>query len=316
MDDKLDIGNAIAMMSFAAVVSSGSFSAAAKTLGYSKAAVSRQISRLEATIGLKLLDRTTRTVTLTPSGKEMYARCARIVDEVSEANQVISGMLSKPRGDLKVNAPVVASLFNVTQIIPRFLQEYPDVRLIMNLSDTRADLLKGKFDVAFWVGDTYDPDLDSVKLRDYEMALVASSDYLDANGRPTSAADLKEHPCILETHLSKLGEWRLSSDEIVSVSRGSLASNSVRMTREATLAGMGISYLPRFLIEDDISSGALEVILSDIVSERLPLYLIFPKGSYQLAKVKAFVDFFSQEIMTTAKAKRKRKSGIPLARAI
>ena len=210
MDDKLDIGNAIAMMSFAAVVSSGSFSAAAKTLGYSKAAVSRQISRLEATIGLKLLDRTTRTVTLTPSGKEMYARCARIVDEVSEANQVISGMLSKPRGDLKVNAPVVASLFNVTQIIPRFLQEYPDVRLIMNLSDTRADLLKGKFDVAFWVGDTYDPDLDSVKLRDYEMALVASSDYLDANGRPTSAADIRV-------------SWKLTCP--------SLASGGYRLTR-------------------------------------------------------------------------------------
>ncbi|BAV64423.1 LysR family transcriptional regulator [Sphingobium cloacae] len=314
MDDKLDIGNAIAMMSFAAVVSSGSFSAAAKTLGYSKAAVSRQISRLESTIGLKLLDRTTRTVTLTPAGREMYARCARIVDEVSEANQVISGMLSRPRGDLKVNAPVVASLFNVTQIVPLFLRKYPDVRLIMNLSDTKADLLKGKFDIAFWVGDAYDSDLDAVKLRDYGMCLVASARYLDKHGRPSSAADLKEHLCILETHLSRLGEWRLSPDEIVSVNRGALASNSVRMTREATLAGMGIAYLPRFLIEDDIVTGELEVLLPDIVSERMPLHLIFPKGNYQLAKVRAFVDFFLAEIENGPISQR--KSGIPLASAV
>jgi len=314
MDDKLDIGNAIAMMSFAAVVGSGSFSAAAKTLGYSKAAVSRQISRLESTIGLKLLDRTTRTVTLTPAGREMYARCARIVDEVSEANQVISGMLSRPRGDLRVNAPVVASLFNVTQIIPLFLQKYPDVRLIMNLSDTKADLLKGKFDIAFWVGEAYDSDLDAVKLRDYGMALVASTGYLNKHGRPSTAADLKEHLCILETHLSRLGEWRLSPEEIVSVNRGALASNSVRMTREATLAGMGIAYLPRFLIDEDIASGELEILLPDIVSERMPLHLIFPKGNYQLAKVRAFVDFFLAKIETGPVAQR--KSGIPLARAV
>jgi len=314
MEDKLDVGNAIAMMSFSAVVSSGSFSAAAKTLGYSKAAVSRQISRLESSIGLKLLDRTTRTVTLTPAGREMYARCARIVDEVSEANQAMSGMLSKPRGDLKVNAPVVASLFNITQVIPGFLRKYPDVRLVMNLSDTKADLLKGKFDVAFWVGEPYDSTLDAVRLCEYEMVLAASVDYLDRNGRPSTPADLKDHICILETHISRLGEWRLSADDVVAVSRGPLASNSVRMTREATLSGMGISYLPRFLIEDDIAAGALEVLLSDVVSERVPLYLIFPKGNYVMAKVRAFVDFFTAE--TKNASFPIRKSGILLASAV
>jgi len=108
MEEKPEINNVIAMMSFAAVVSSGGFSAAANAMGYSKAAVSRQIARLEANLGVKLLDRTTRTVSLTPAGREMYARCSRIVDEVNEANTVVTGMLSRPRGELKVNAPVVA----------------------------------------------------------------------------------------------------------------------------------------------------------------------------------------------------------------
>src|SRR5437868_9180822 len=103
MDERPEINNVIAMMSFAAVVSSGGFSSAATALGYSKAAVSRQIARLEASLGVRLLDRTTRTVSLTPAGRELYTRCSRIVDEVNEANHVVSGMLARPRGEPKVN---------------------------------------------------------------------------------------------------------------------------------------------------------------------------------------------------------------------
>ncbi|WJT01020.1 LysR family transcriptional regulator [Novosphingobium humi] len=296
MDDKLEINNVIAMMSFAEVVSTGSFSAAATSLGYSKAAVSRQISRLEASVGMKLLERNTRTVTLTPVGREMYARCARIVDEVNEANRVMNGMQQKPRGDLKVNAPVVSSLFDLTKIIPRFLQAYSDIRLFINLSDSRADLLKGRFDVSFWIGEPYDANLDSVMLREYPMVLVASPAYLDRVGRPKAAGDLKEHVCISETHLSQLGEWRLSKDVTVAIGRGPLTSNSVRMAREASLQDLGVSYMPRFLVADDIDAGRLEVLLPDLVTETIPLHLLFPKGSYMLSKVRAFVDFVASEV--------------------
>jgi DNA-binding transcriptional LysR family regulator len=291
MEERSDLGNVMAMMSFAAVVSTGGFSSAAKLLGYSKGAVSRQIARLEASIGVRLLDRTTRSVTLTPAGREMYARCARIVEEVSEANQVIAGMVSRPRGELKVNAPVVSSLFDLTQIIPRFMKEYPEVRLFLNLSDSKSDLLKGRFDVAFWMGDTFDSSMDSVRLRSYEMVLTAAPKYLDQFGRPVAPHDLKDHTCILETHISKLGEWRLSENTMVAVNRGPLTTNSVRMAREATIEGLGISYLPLFLVEDDIAQGRLERLLPDDVSEEIPFYLIFPRGNYSLSKVRAFVDF-------------------------
>ncbi|MCW1987006.1 DNA-binding transcriptional LysR family regulator [Novosphingobium capsulatum] len=296
MDDRPDLGNVMAMMSFAAVVSTGGFSSAATMLGYSKAAVSRQIAKLEQSIGVRLLDRTTRSVTLTPAGREMYARCARIVEEVNEANQVMTGMLSKPRGELKVNAPVVSSLFDLTTILPRFLQTYPDVRLFVNLSDSKVDLLKGRFDVVFWMGDTFDSSLESVQLRSYPMALVAARSYLDRAGRPSAANDLKVHTCIVETHISKVGEWRLSEDTTVAVNRGPLTSNSVRMAREATLEGLGISYLPRFLVEDDIAARRLEVLLPDLVNERIPLHVVFPRGNYALSKVRAFVDFVRAEM--------------------
>lgn len=300
MEDRPDLGNVMAMMSFAAVVSSGGFSNAAKMLGYSKAAVSRQIAKLEASIGVRLLDRTTRSVTLTPAGREMYARCARIVDEVNEANQIITGMVSKPRGDLKVNAPVVSSLFDLTSIIPRFLRTYPDVRLFLNLSDSKVDLLKGRFDVAFWVGDPFDSSLESVQLRSYPMAVVAAPGYLETAGWPSTPNDLKEHTCIVETHLSKVGEWRLSDDATVAVNRGPLTSNSVRMAREATLEGLGISYLPRFLVEHDIAAKRLVPLLEDVVTESIPLHIIFPRGNFALSKVRAFVDYVRGEMQGDA----------------
>lgn len=302
MEDRSDLGNVMAMMSFAAVVSTGGFSNAAKLLGYSKAAVSRQIARLEQSIGVRLLDRTTRSVTLTPAGREMYARCARIVDEVNEANQIITGMISKPRGELKVNAPVVASLFDLTSIIPRFLKTYPDVRLFLNLSDSKVDMLKGRFDVAFWMGDPFDASLESVQLRTYPMTLVAAPDYLARAGWPSTPNDLKEHTCIVETHLSKVGEWRLSDDITVAVNRGPLTSNSVRMARQATLEGLGISYLPRFLVEDDIAANRLNSLLDDLVNESIPLHIIFPRGNFALSKVRAFVDFFRNEMPDSAES--------------
>lgn len=296
LSDKLEIGNAVALMSFAAVVDSGSFSAAAEALGYSKAAVSRQISQLESRIGLKLLDRTTRSIALTPAGREIYNRSVRIIDEVKETNDLLAGIQSTPSGNLRINAPVVASIFRITEVIPEFLGKYPDIRLFINLSDSQVDLLKDEFDIAFWVGDTYDSSLDAVKLCDYEMVLAGSKKYLLRHGRPRTPSELKEHDCIVETHLSRPGEWRLSSDQTISINRVRLTSNSVRVTREALLADMGIAFLPRFLLEQDITAKKLEIVLANYVTNRLPLYLVYPKGHYVLAKVKAFVDFFSSAI--------------------
>lgn len=296
MRDKVQVGNVIAMMSFAAVVNTGSFSAAAEQLNCSKAAVSRQIARLEAAVGLKLLTRTTRSVSLTPAGQELYGRCSRIIDEVNETNQIMAGMLTTPRGDLRINAPVVSTLFRITEIIPRFIKQHPAVRVHVNLSDNKVDLLHGAFDAAFWVGEPYDSALEAVKLREYDMVLAGAPEYFRRKRKPATPAELKDHDCIIETHLSRPGEWQLSNSQTIAVSRGPLTSNSVRLTREAILAGMGIAYLPRFLLAEDLASKRLTPVLTEYVSARLPLYVIFPKGHYVLAKVKAFVDFLSAAI--------------------
>jgi DNA-binding transcriptional LysR family regulator len=128
------------------------------------------------------------------------------------------------------------------------------------------------------------------------MVLAGAGEYFARRGRPKTPSDLKEHDCIIETHLSRPGEWRLSNDQVVSVSHVRLTSNSVRVTREALLAGMGIAFLPRFLLEEDLAAKNLEAVLPSFVTNRLSLYLVYPKGHYVLAKVKAFVDFFSSEV--------------------
>jgi DNA-binding transcriptional LysR family regulator len=211
----------------------------------------------------------------------------------------MAGMLTTPRGELKVNAPVVSTLFRITELIPRFVTQYPDVRVNVTLSDSKVDLLHGAFDAAFWVGEPYDSALEAVKLRDYEMVLAGAPEYFRRRRKPATPADLKDHDCIIETHLSRPGEWRLSKDQTVAVSRGPVTSNSVRMTREAILAGMGIAFLPRFVVADDIAEKRIAAVLPDYVAARLPLYLMVPKGRYMLAKVKAFVDFLTANINET-----------------
>ncbi|MBS0393142.1 MAG: LysR family transcriptional regulator [Proteobacteria bacterium] len=296
MRDNVDIGNAVAMMSFATVVNCGSFSGAARMLNCSKAAVSRQVARLEERIGIQLLVRTTRQVSVTPAGQEFYTRCARIVDEVTETNQLMAGMLTTPRGELKVNAPVVSTLFRIPEVIPGFVKRYRDVRVNLSLSDSKVDLLAGGFDVAFWMGEPYDPALDAVRLRSFEMVACCSPEYRRARGQPATPADLRDHDCIVETHLSKPGEWRLADKLEVQIGKQwRLMSNSARMSRQAMLAGLGIAFLPRFVVEEDLEAGRLVPVLAQYVTAKLEFYVIFPKSHYLLAKVKAFVDYVTEE---------------------
>ena len=296
MSNDLSLKNLSAMIAFASIVDTGSFSAAAKLLGCSKAGVSRQIARLEKATGVKLLHRTTRKVTPTPAGKGYYTRCARIVDEVNEANQLMAGMVSTPRGELKVNAPVVFTLFKTKKLITEFIKRYPEVKVNLTLSDNKVDLLKEGFDVAFWLGDPYDSNLDSVRLGSFDMIVCGSPKYFKENGVPKDPAELKKHECIIETHLSRPGEWRLSDSLTVTIQGRRLLTNSVRVACESVLEGVGLAFLPSFIVSDDINKGRLKSVLTDYVDAQLPMHIIFPTSQYLLAKVRVFIDFLSEVI--------------------
>jgi DNA-binding transcriptional LysR family regulator len=278
-------------------VNAGSFSRAADELGCSKAAVSRQIARLEEAIGVKLLNRTTRRIALTPTGKTFYARCARIVDEVNETNQLISGMLGEPTGELRIKAPVVFTLFQSTsELIPRFLKRYTDVNIELRLSDRKVDLLEEGFDVAFWFGEPYDTSLDTVKLASFPMVLCGSPQYLKKYGIPKDPADLTDHFGVLETHFSRPGKWQFTKDQAIDVQNSRIQTNSVRIARVSALNGVGLAFLPSFIVADDLKAGKLKAVLSDQVKAELPLYVVYPKQQYQLARVRVFIEFLHETI--------------------
>lgn len=296
MSNDLSLHNLTAMVTFATVVDSGSFSAAAEILGCSKAAVSRQIARLEESTGVKLLHRTTRKVAPTPAGSQYYTRCARIVDEVNEANQLMAGMVTAPRGELTVNAPVVFTLFHTKRLITEFIKRYPEVKVNLKLSDNKVDLLKEGFDVAFWLGEPYDSTLNAVKLGTFEMIVCGSPKYFEKHGEPKDPADLKKHECIIETHLSRPGEWRLSENLTVKIRGRRLVTNSVRVASEAVCEGIGIAFLPSFMVDQDIRKRKLKKVLTDSVDMQLPMHVLFPKSQYLLAKVRVFIEFLSEMI--------------------
>ncbi|MBT6118686.1 MAG: LysR family transcriptional regulator, partial [Rhodospirillaceae bacterium] len=184
------------MAVFAKVVEARSFTAAAEQLGLSKSAVSKQISRLEDRLGIRLLNRTTRRLSLTEAGAAYYERCARIVAEAEAADLAITHLQSEPRGVLQVNAPMSFGIAHVAPAIPDFLERYPELRVDMTLNDRVVDLVDEGFDVAIRIGALADSSLIARRLAESRMVAVAAPGYLQRHGAPDRPEDLERHNCL------------------------------------------------------------------------------------------------------------------------
>lgn len=296
MRNNIYLNNLPALVVFATVVEKGNLTKAAEELVCSKAAVSRQISNLEDRIGFKLLYRTTREVVLTNQGKELYSCCAGIIRSMAEANILIDGIISDPRGELRLTAPLAFTLLKMKDVIPRYLQKYSEMSVNLTLLDHPVDLLAEGFDMAFWVGEPYNPGYYKVRIHTFKKVICASPDYLERHGIPRSPDELLTHNCIQEEHMGKVSRWELAPDTNVDVSGNKLKSNSGRVARDASLAGLGIAYLPSYLVEDDIDQGKLVPLLEDYVDIDLPLYLLYPATHSHMAKVRTFIDICEERV--------------------
>ena len=248
MRNNIYLHNLPALVVFATVVDKGNLTKAAEELVCSKAAVSRHISNLEDRIGFKLLHRTTRKVSLTSQGKELYNCCANIIRSMDEANLLIDGIISEPRGELRVTAPLAFSLLKTREVIPRYLKKFNQMSVDLTLLDHPVDLLSEGYDVAFWVGEPYNQHFSKVKIHTFNKVICASPDYLQKNGMPKDIAQLMEHNCIQEEHMGKITNWVLSANDSIEVNGTQLKSNSGRVAREAAIAGLGIAYLPSYIV--------------------------------------------------------------------
>ncbi len=283
------------MLAFIKVVDAKSFTAAAERLGLSKSVVSRRIAELEDRLGARLLNRTTRKLSLTEVGEAFYERCARILADLEEAERAVGDLHAAPRGRLKVNAPVSFGLLHLAPALAAFLARYPDIEIDIDLNDRYVDLIDEGYDVAVRIGRLRDSSLIARRLAPNRRAVCAAPAYLDKHGRPVSPEDLAGHNCLIYTNVPLAEQWQFRVDgETRSVRvTGSLRTSNGDLLRAAALAGVGGAVLPTFLCGDALASGALECLMFDTYVSESTVYAVYPHNRHLSPKVRAFVDFLA-----------------------
>ncbi len=278
---------------FVAVVENGGFSAAARTLGISKSAVSKRINQLEAHLGVRLLHRTTRKLSLTEAGERYFEHAAQALTAAGQAEDAVTELQGEPQGNLKISSPMSFGRLHVAPLIPKLLQRYPKLQIDLVMDDRKVDLVAGGFDVAIRAGNLPASTLIARKLAPVRQVLCASPDYIDRYDRPGTPAELSSHNCLLYSYSSDANEWTLIGEggpETVTVS-GSYQVNNSEALLEALKEGVGIGRLPTFVAGPDLKTGQLVKLFE---SYRLPdftIYAVFSERQYLPAKVRVFLDF-------------------------
>jgi DNA-binding transcriptional LysR family regulator len=278
---------------FVKVVEAGGFSAAARTLGVPKSSVSRSIALLESELGAQLLQRSTRRVELTESGRAFFERAVHAVAEIEDALRTLQDLQGAPRGVIRVTAPLDAGMFLLAPLLPRFSSEYPGIHVEMMLTSRVVDLLEEHIDFALRGAELRDGSLIARKLVRIETGLFASRAYLERRGTPRTFAALAEHDCVLFRAERGRARWTLPSpdgDESVEV-RGPVAADDFAFIHRAALAGSGIALLPVFLCDEALSRGELVRVLPGRRLQVGSFHLVYPSARHLPRRAVAFRDF-------------------------
>ncbi len=277
------------MILFARVVDAGSFAAAAKGLGQTRAAVSKQIAALEERIGAQLLNRTTRSMHLTEIGAEFYARCARIAEEAEEAERAVASLQGAPRGLLRISAPLTFGRRYLAPLVAPFLEAHPDIAIDLVLDDEPPDIARDGFDVGIRIAPRPDSQLTAHRLADSPHVVCGTPDYFERAGVPATPEDLRDHRCLLYASLPTPRLWRFRDGKSVRVS-GPFTVNHGESLRQAAVDGLGVAYLPRFIVGDDLEAGRLRSVLEDHATSQQKVFAVMPRNRNLTPKVRAFVE--------------------------
>ena len=282
---------------FAKVVETRSFTAAAQQLGLPKSTVSRKVSQLEERLAARLLQRTTRKLSLTEIGQAYYERCQRIVADIAAAEQLVGDMQTTPRGLLKVTAPVDLGAFRLGEMTARFLIEHADIHIHLDLSDRVVDLVEDGYDLAIRFGPLAESTLIARRLATASMGLYASAGYLAAHGQPTEPDDLGDHDVLSFVPVARLATWTLHGPdgptELTPSAR--MTSNNLLAIYEATRAGAGISFIPDFVLRCSLVNDLVPV-LPAWRSPPLEVFAVYPSGKNLAPKVRAYLDYIAEQL--------------------
>ena len=283
--------------SFVGVAAKGSLTAAAKAEGVAPAVIGRRIDALEERLGVKLMTRTTRRITLTHEGSGFLDDCQRVLQDLTSAEASVSAGGAKASGYLRVTAPAGFGRRHVAPMVPKFIAQHPDVRLSLNLSDRVIDIVSENFDCAVRVGDMPDSSLVGVRLADNRRQCVAAPAYLKRAGTPASPADLHRHECLaLSSDASQTRGWAFVVDGAVTHLRpsGRLDCSDGQVLHEWCLLGLGIAWRSTWEVDADLASGRLVSVLDDFAAPPNGIYAVFAHAKHLPLRVRLWVDFLKQ----------------------
>jgi len=308
-----------AMRVFAQVVESGSFARAAERLDLSTSAASRHVAELEAHLQTRLLQRTTRRIGLTETGRNFYERCVQILAELDEAEREAAHEAAEPRGTVRLTTSVNFGMRQVTPAIAAFLARHPQVKFDVSLNDRIVDIVEEGFDLAIRIGVTGGENVVARKLGEARGVICASPDYLARNGTPTSPEDLARHNCLTYEYAMR-DAWafrdRSGRSRTVRVA-GNLHSNNGDLLAAAAAQGLGITLAPDFIVAQELTRGKLVPLLESFEVPAVSIYAVYPSRRFLPAKVRVFVEFLAERY-AGAKARApitEDRTGVPRPRA-
>ncbi|WP_316149756.1 LysR substrate-binding domain-containing protein [Cupriavidus sp. BIC8F] len=282
---------------FVRAVEAGSISAAANELNLSSQLAGKQIRALEQSLGVKLLNRTTRSQSLTDSGQVFYEQAKNILAEMEAAESMIAETRSKPRGRLRISAPITFGSHALTPEIPGYLRQHPDVSVDLCLTNRTVDLVDEGFDVVFRTGALPDSSLLARPLAPHRLLLCASPDYLKSAEQLRTPEDLRHHECLVFSHTSLRTHWSFDGPRgRVSVPiSGRFSTNSGEALRAAAVAGMGVLLQPHELVSEEIEAGRLVRLLPEYEPAARPLHALYASDRRMTPKLRSFLDFAVQK---------------------
>ena len=286
------------MEAFATVVDQGGFTDAAKKMGISKSAVSKHVSSLEARLGARLLNRTTRRVSPTEIGLAYYDRARRVLNDAGEADALVSSMQSAPSGLLRISVATDFGVNHLSPILGEFLHQYQDITVNMVLNNRYVELISEGFDMAVRIGELEDSTLRARRLTETSKRMVAAPSYFEKYGRPEKIDDLNEHKLLHYSNAAAANVWKItapSGEKRQVRTSGWLTVNDGQSLLNAAVSGLGIAYLPSFLFDDAMKAGLVEEALPELPVEKQGIYAVYPPGRFTQPKVRAFIDFLVRE---------------------
>ncbi|PQJ84130.1 MULTISPECIES: LysR family transcriptional regulator [Aliivibrio] len=288
------------MIIFSEVINSGSFTQAAHNSGHSTSYISKEVSKLEERLGVRLLHRTTRTLRLTPEGELYFQQCQQLIEDAQMVENAVTGQQDTPKGRLKVSCPVGFALSRLRPILGKFSDRYPDITLELDLNDRKIDIVAEGFDLAIRASHQLeDSSLISRRFLRSEGIVIASPDYLKKHGSPKHPKDLSNHKTISYSYVKQGAVWDFidkDNQPFAVPIQSQIITNNSFMEVSLCVEGEGITRIPRFHLRNELETGQLVELFADYPKIIIDVFMVYPSRKNMSGKVRCFLDFITEHL--------------------